>query len=103
MKTLTLGGLDQARDRVSFGRASSRGDLELHQQTVAVFHQRMAHVGQLGFLAWAFSTQTRIWIGGALVGRIRTLLAVEVQPTDCSGCRHQVASARAVHLWDGSS
>src|SRR3954471_11424063 len=45
-----------------------------------ILHQRLAHVAQPSFFARSFAQQPRIGIGRTLMGGIRALLAVEVDP-----------------------
>ena len=54
------------------------GHQNVHAQTVAVLHEHMAAVAQLGRLAVALPHEARVRIGRALMGRIRALLALEV-------------------------
>src|SRR4051794_37727112 len=45
-----------------------------------ILHQRLAHVAQPSFFARSFAQQPRIGIGRTLMGGVRALLAVEVDP-----------------------
>jgi hypothetical protein len=48
--------------------------MRLHDQTVAVFHQRVTHEAELRRLAVALVVELRVGIGGALVRFVRALL-----------------------------
>jgi len=85
--------MNEMRHNVALGRAGGGRDLKVHQQSMPIFHQRLAHVAQASFFARSFATQPRIWIGRALVRRIRALLAVEVDPA--------IAWAAAIGPWWG--
>lgn len=54
------------------------GHQNVDAQAIAVLHEHMPAVAQFGRLAVAFPHEPRVWIGGALVGGVRALLAFEV-------------------------
>src|SRR5919202_4196646 len=85
------GALDQARHRVPLGRPGREGHLEVHQQAVAVLHQRLAQVAEPRLLARTLAAQPSIRIGPTLVGGVRALVAVAVHPP--------LAGAAAVRPW----
>src|SRR5438876_1990148 len=81
MKTTYASVFNQLRHHIPLSGAGGGRDLEVHQQPMPIFHERLTHVAEASFLAWTFATQPRIRIGGALMGGIRALLAVEVHPS----------------------
>src|SRR3984893_1143303 len=64
--------------RPSLGPAIRRLDLKVNQQRIAVLHQRVGRVTKLSFLALTLACQQRLTIGGRLMSRVGTMLAVEV-------------------------
>src|SRR4030095_10821571 len=60
--------------------ASGLTDGKINQQAVAVLHQGMRRVTQLGFFARPFADQQTVGIGGGLMGVGFALLAVKVHP-----------------------
>jgi hypothetical protein len=63
---------------LALGRASSQADRTIHHQSMAVLHQRMPHVAELGRLAVALLVKPRVRIRQAAVCLVRALLLVEV-------------------------
>ena len=63
---------------IALRRSVGLEHLGVYDQTVAVLHQQIPVVTQLGFFALAFACHLRIWVGLRLVGLVRPLLAVEV-------------------------
>src|ERR1700678_3977871 len=63
--------------RFPLGSASSLSDDAVDRQAMAVLHQRMAHVAELGRLAVALLVEPRLRIGSALVGLVGALLLVK--------------------------
>ena len=55
-----------------------RRDLRLHAQAMAILHQCVEAVAQPGLLAAGLAGQLGLLVGGALVGGVAALLAVEV-------------------------
>ena len=62
----------------AFGMAVSLGQVALHDQPVAVLHQRMSDETQHGSSAGGFIVEPRIWVSRRGMGGIRALLALEV-------------------------
>jgi hypothetical protein len=54
------------------------GDQDIDTQSMAIFHQYVPAIAQFGGLAVALAHEPGVRIGGAPVGRIRSLLAFEV-------------------------
>src|SRR5580704_532605 len=63
---------------LGLGVAGRLGELEVDEQAVAVLHQRVAGIAELGLLAAAFAGQPSLGIGGRAVGEIAPLLPMEV-------------------------
>src|SRR5579864_4315201 len=63
---------------LAFGSTCRLVDLKVHQQSVAVLHQRMGGVRQVRLLAFALLGQPCLGIGRALMRCVRAALAVEV-------------------------
>jgi hypothetical protein len=61
-------------------RAACQRRLCAHRQTIAVFHQRMAHSAKLGLAALRLAIQAAVRIGGAGMRIVAALLVVEVRP-----------------------
>ncbi len=61
-----------------FGMAVRMGQAGFNHETVAVLHQGMAHIAQLGLLALALAVEAGIGIGDRDVRLVRALLAMEV-------------------------
>lgn len=57
------------------------GDEQIDAQTATVLHEHMAAIAEFGRLAVAFAHALRVGIGGALVGSIGALLALEIPHT----------------------
>ena len=70
--------LDQIERRLSLGRTAGLGDAATNRQTVAVLHQGMTEIAELGRLAVALAVELGVRIGGAPMGLVGALLAVEV-------------------------
>src|SRR6185503_16819303 len=50
------------RDRgLTLGLPVGLGDLEVHDETVAVLHQRVAHIGELRLASGTFPPKPRLW------------------------------------------
>src|SRR5438132_1219482 len=64
--------------RAPLSRAVRRLDLKVDQQEIAVLGQRVGRVAKLGFLALTLACQQRLRIGGRLMSRVGTMLAVKV-------------------------
>ena len=54
----------------ALGGAASLGHQRIDDQTVAVLHQEVAHVAELGLLAVALAHQPRVGVGGRGMGRV---------------------------------
>ena len=54
----------------ALGRPVGFDDLKVNQQPIAVLHQRIARVAQLGFLARTLARQAGFGVGGQLMGRV---------------------------------
>lgn len=63
---------------LALGGAAGVGDLNVHDQTVAVLHKDVPHVAQAGFVALALLEQPGICVRGALVGVVAALLLFKV-------------------------
>ena len=70
--------LDQLGHRIPLGRAACLAQREIHQQPMPILHQRMTHERQVSFFAFTFLGQPRFGIRRALMGGVRTPLAMEV-------------------------
>ena len=75
-----------ARTREELTRSTMLGlgrfrDDDIDTQSVAILHEHMPAVAELGRLALAFSQESRLGIGRALMRGIRALLAFEVDHT----------------------
>src|SRR5438552_8059290 len=77
-EAVLLGLVHLADGRLPLGGAGGGRHLEINHQPVPILHQRMPHEHQLGLLAPALAEQARVWVGGALVCRVRALLTMEV-------------------------
>src|SRR6266702_2277664 len=64
--------------RAPLSFAVRRLDLKVDQQEIAVLGQRVGRVAKLGFLALTLACQQRLRIGGRLMSRVGTMLAVKV-------------------------
>jgi hypothetical protein len=84
MKAAQLSVVQQLRHQVAFGRAGGVAQLEVDQQTMAILHQRVTQVRQLGLEATSFLGQACFWVGRTLVRRVGALLAAEVVPVAMS-------------------
>src|SRR5262245_57258757 len=78
MEAAQLRVVEQLRHDVSLSGACSLGQLEVDEETMAVLHQGVAHVGQLRLEAAPLLGQTCLRIGRTLVCGVRTLLTAEV-------------------------
>ena len=67
--------VDHVEHGLPFGMAISPGQLALHDQAVAVLHQRMADEAQHGTGAEGFLVKPRVGIGHRNMRRIRAFLA----------------------------
>ena len=70
--------LDHGQRRVPFGMAVRMSEAGFDHKAVAVFHQGMAHVAKLRFLALALAVKAGIGIGDGSVGLVGAFLPVEV-------------------------
>jgi len=75
---------------IALGGAVGLEKLRRHDPPVAVLHQQVAGVTQLGFLAAAFARQQRIQIGGRLMRWVGPCLALKIK---CSGSRDRPAGS----------
>src|SRR5215207_6365256 len=80
MEATLTGRIDQLRYYVPLSGTSCGGDLEIHQQAMPIFHQRLTHVTEASLLPRTLAVQPSVGIGRALVGRIRSFLTMEVDP-----------------------
>src|SRR5258708_22996221 len=64
---------------IALGRARGFPHPAVHNQTVAILHQQIPAVAQLGLLARTFARQLRFWIAFRLVRFVRALLAAIIQ------------------------
>ena len=80
MKATLTRLIDQQRHDVSFSRAGRGRDLEVDQQSMPIFHERLTHIAEASFLPTTLAIQPRIGIGQALVRRIRSFLTMEIDP-----------------------
>ena len=64
--------------RLRFGPPASLGYAAVDHQPVAILHQHMAGVAELGFLAGTLARQPGLGVGRRLVGIVAALLAVKV-------------------------
>src|SRR5712691_12383311 len=60
------------------GPAIGLGDVAIDRDPVAVLHQHVPGVAQLGFLARTLARQPRLGVGGRLMGIVAALLAMKV-------------------------
>jgi len=73
------GNLLQLRQRrFTLGPAVGLEQLRVPDQTVAILHEKIAAVAQVGLLAFALVRQQRIPIGLRLLGLVRVPLAVKI-------------------------
>lgn len=63
---------------LALGGAAGMGDLHVHDQTVAVFHEDVRHVAQASLVARALLEQPGIGVRGTGVGVVAALLSFEV-------------------------
>ena len=77
-KAPLLGLVDLVNSRLPLSGAGGSCHFEVDRQPVPIFHHDLPHEHQLGLLALALTEQARVWIRGALVGRVRALLAMKV-------------------------
>src|SRR5271169_5138944 len=70
--------LDHRQCRLRLGAPRGLCYAAVDRQAVAVFHQHVAGVAELGPLALTLASQQRLRIGGGLVGRVAAPLAVKV-------------------------
>ena len=68
----------QCHGGLRFGAAGGLGHTALDRNPVAILHQHVAGVTELGLLARALAGQAGLGIGGGLVGGIGAPFAVEV-------------------------
>jgi hypothetical protein len=54
------------------------GEAGFGHKTVTVLHQGMAHIAELGFLAFALAVEAGIGISNGGMGFVRALLAVKI-------------------------
>src|SRR3954452_12040838 len=71
-------GLDHGQGGDPLGMAVSLGDAGVHDQPVAVLHERVAHKAELGLHPVALAIEPRVRISRADMGLVRALLAAEV-------------------------
>src|SRR3954447_21233229 len=71
-------GLDHGKPGDALGMAVGLGDAGVHDQAVAVFHERVAHEAELSFHPVALAIEPRVRISRAGMGLVRALLAAEV-------------------------
>ncbi len=64
--------------RFALGAAGGWGHSRIDHQAVAVLHQRMSEIGELGFASLAFLVQPGLRVGGRLVSGVGALVAMEV-------------------------
>src|SRR3974390_1133152 len=69
--------VDHGKRNLPFGGARRLAHPTQDRQTIAVLHQRMAHVAQLGRLAITFLVEPRLRLGRACMGLVGSLLLVE--------------------------
>jgi len=67
--------LQHGQRRLALGRAAGMGDLDIHDQPVAVLHEDVPHVAQARFVAPALLEQAGIGVRGAGVGVVAALLS----------------------------
>src|SRR5438132_9570117 len=67
----------QVHSRVAFGGAGGQREFETDDESVAVLHEHMPGIRQMGFFPLALLGQARFGIGGALVRGVGPLLAME--------------------------
>ena len=77
--------VDHRQRSLSFGLAGCLRRIRLHDKTVPVLDQRMAHEVKLRGLALAFAEQLRIRVCLALVRVVGALFAVEIAGPVASG------------------
>src|SRR5689334_20178073 len=70
--------LHQRHCRLRFSAAGGLGDAAVDRQAMAILHQHVARVAQLGFLARPLTRQACLGISGGLVGVVAAPLAVKV-------------------------
>ena len=71
-------GFDHCQRCVPFGMAIRMREAGFNHKGVAVLHQGMAHIAELGLLALALPVEAGIGIGDRSVGLVGALLPVEV-------------------------
>jgi hypothetical protein len=71
-------GFDHGQRRVAFGMAVRMSEAGFDHKAVAVFHQGMAHVAKLRFLALALAVKAGVGIGEGSVGLVGAFLPVKV-------------------------
>lgn len=71
--------------RLTLGGAAGVGDLDIHDQPVAVLHEDVPHVAQAGLVALALLEQPGVGVRGAGMGVVATLLPLEVHLGVTSG------------------
>src|SRR6185437_1940570 len=69
--------IEHDQRRFALGRARRQSDRPIHNQAVAVLHQRVAHVAELGRLAVALLVEPRLGVRGAPVRLVGALLLLE--------------------------
>jgi hypothetical protein len=69
--------------RLWFRTAGGLGHAAVDRDAVAVLHQHVAGIAELGLLARALAGQAGLGIGGRLVGEVAAPLAVKVDSWDC--------------------
>jgi site-specific DNA recombinase len=85
---------DQLWHGCPFCSPSRLTQLKVHQQSVPILHQRMAHEGQMRLFAFTLLGQQRFGIGRALMRRVRAFLAMEVH-----GWITRISRRRLVRGW----
>jgi hypothetical protein len=75
---LVVSASQHGQCRLAFGAAAGWRDFYVHDQTVSVLHQDVAHVAQPGLVTLGFLVQPCFGVSGAGVGVVAALFALEV-------------------------
>ena len=92
--------IEHRQRRLALGKAVGLGHLHIHRKPLAVIHQHVAHVVELGALVLSLAKQLRLRVRRGDMGLVRALLPVPVDPGVSSRARRPVRAVASAHALD---